>query len=136
VDDDDDDDEEEEDEDEDDDEETNEDGASNFQYDQENSSTKAIASGSIKKYSIESTRALAGEKTNENTVNFSTSSNNKKLETKINYDKPIDTYSVSIISEKSINPSVAALAGSIKDNQSVDNLSATDDRISINTPCV
>ena len=91
-----------------DDEDNNEDGESNFQYDQENSSTKAIASGSIKKYSIESTKTnVISEKLNE----FNKSN---KIEKKMNYDKPIDTYSVSIISEKSINPSVAALAGSIK----------------------
>lgn len=80
------------------------DNVSNFQYDQENSSTKAMASGSIKKIFVES-------------KNFNKNEHNKKLnkvDSKLSYDKPIDTYSVSIISEKSINHSVTALAGSMK----------------------
>ncbi len=91
-----------------------EDDASNFQYDQENCSTKAIASGSIKKYSIES------NKQPENSISiirnelFSDRKKSMKIDSKSNYERPVDTYSVSIVSEKSINPSVTALAGSLK----------------------
>jgi hypothetical protein len=77
------------------------DANSNFQLDQENSSTKAIASGSIKKYSIDQSNQL-------------NSTTDIKMKLNKTDSKAVDTYSVSIISEKSINPSVTALAGSIK----------------------
>ena len=91
-----------------------EDEASNFQYDQENCSTKAIVSGSINKYSIETNKQIGNSTSIIKNELFSDCKKSMKIDSKSNYERPVDTYSVSIVSEKSINPSVTALAGSLK----------------------